>query len=284
MGPLGDVVGTYSASGVSHGFIYSQGKYTTIDPPGATGVTATSINAAGEIALIGNLNGSAHAFLYSKGDFTMIDVPGSNYTNFTALPPRGGILGRYMTASGLAPGYYLRDGIFTTIQVPGSVMTGPAGMNERGDIVGRYQNSDNVFHSFLLTGLQPACPATMPRIANTSSGLAITHADFKIVSAQNPAVPGEVLSIFATGLGSTSTVVDAGKPFPSSPVSTVTSTPEVRMNGKVAEVIAAFGLPGTVGGYQVNFRVPADAAAGNLSLQLTSGMATDISGKVLVQR
>jgi hypothetical protein len=95
--------------------------------------------------------------------------------------------------------------------------------------------------------------------ALTASGPAVTHASgFKGVSAASPAAPGEVLSVFATDLGPTQPGVDPGQPFPSSPPAMVTSAVEVRVNGKPAEVLGAVGLPATVGGYQVNFRLPAD--------------------------
>ena len=59
--------------------------------------------------------------------------------------------------------------------------------------------------------------------------------------------------------------------------------PEVRVNGKPAEVLSAVGLPGTVGGYQVNFRLPADTVTGSATLQLSAGMAVDTSVKLIVQ-
>jgi uncharacterized protein (TIGR03437 family) len=55
------------------------------------------------------------------------------------------------------------------------------------------------------------------------------------------------------------------------------------VNGKSAEVLGSVGLPGTVDGYQVNFRVPADTLKGSAALQLSVGMAADTSVKVLVQ-
>jgi hypothetical protein len=219
----------------------------------------------------------------SDGEFTVIDVPGSTYTNSTALTGYGEVIGRYI-AGGVGYGYVLRGGVFNTIGFPGATFTGSAAMNERGDIAGRYQNADGAFHGFLLSGLPPACVGLAPHVAATTSGLAVTHAsDFKPVTAANPAAPGELLSLFATGLGPTRPDVDPGKPFPSSPLSVVTSAVEVRVNGKPAEVLGAVGLPGAVNGYQVNFRVPEDSLKGLAALQLSVGMAADTSVKVMVQ-
>lgn len=282
--PSGDVVGTYTSGNVNHGFRWSGNEYVTIDPPGSTSSTATGINAAGEISGICTISGLAHAFLLSDGDYTILDVPGSTYTNSTALTARGEIIGRYMVGS-VGYGYLLKDGLFRLIAFPGASFTGSASMNEGGDIVGRYQNAGSTaFHGFLLRGQALACPGDTPRVAVTTGGPAVTHtSDYKPVTAVNPAAAGEVLSLFATGLGPTQPEVDPGKPFPSSPLAAVTSAVEVRVNGKPAEVLAAVGLPGTVGGYQVNFRVPVETPKGSAALQLSVGMAADTSVKVMVQ-
>src|SRR5262249_32204365 len=153
-------------------------------------------------------SGVTHGFVLSDGEFTVIDVPGSTYTNSTALTAHGEVIGRYI-ADGVGYGYVLRGGVFNTIGFPGATFTGSAAMNERGDIVGRYQNADGASHGFLLSGLQPACVAFVPHVTLTTSGLAVTHAfDFRLVTAANPAAPGEPLSLFATGLGPTRPDVD----------------------------------------------------------------------------
>jgi len=102
-------------------------------------------------------------------------------------------------------------------------------------------------------------PMFVPQIGATASGPAVTHSgDFTLVSASKPAAVGEILSVFATGLGPTRLGLDPGTPFPSSPLAAVNSPVEVTVNGKPAEVLGAVGLPGAVDGYQVNFRVPPD--------------------------
>jgi hypothetical protein len=217
-----------------------------------------------------------HGFVLTDGEFTLVDVPGSTYTNATALTARGEVIGRYIAGSGVGYGYLLREGLFSRIAFPGATFTGSAAKNDRGDIVGRYQNADGAFHGFLLT--------FVPRVAMTTNGPAVTHsADFQLVTAGNPAASGEVLSVFATGLGPTQPDVDPGQPFPTNPLAVVTSVIEVRINGKSAEVLSAVGLPGAVGGYQVNFRLPADTRTGSAALQLSAGMAADTSVKVMVQ-
>src|SRR5215472_17766617 len=59
-------------------------------------------------------------------------------------------------------------------------------------------------------------PLYMPQIAATANGPAVTHSsDFTRVTASKPAVAGEILSLFVTGLGPTNPGVDPGQPFPS---------------------------------------------------------------------
>jgi uncharacterized protein (TIGR03437 family) len=44
----------------------------------------------------------------------------------------------------------------------------------------------------------------------------------------------------------------------------------VTVNGKPAEVLGAVGYPGSVDGYQVNFRVPPDAARGLAAVRVSA--------------
>jgi hypothetical protein len=112
-------------------------------------------------------------------------------------------------------------------------------------------------------------PMHAPQIANTPQGPAVSHAsDFTPVSASKPAAAGEVLSLFATGLGPTIPGVYPGQPFPEGPPVAVNSPVEVTVNGKSADVLGAVGLPGVVDGYQVNFRVPPDTAKGPATIQV----------------
>ena len=114
-------------------------------------------------------------------------------------------------------------------------------------------------------------PMSTPVIATTASGPAVVHsADFSLVTSSKPAAAGEILSVFATGLGPTVPGVDPGQPFPTSALATVNSPVIVTVNGKLADVLGAVGYPGAVDGYQVNFRVPPDAAKGMAQIQLSA--------------
>ena len=127
-------------------------------------------------------------------------------------------------------------------------------------------------------------PRTRPEVIMTANGLAIVHSsDFTLVTASKPARPGEVLSLFATGLGPTRPGVEPGKPFPADPLQVVNSPVEVTVNGRPAEVLAAVGFPGSVDGYQVNFRIPAESTRGSATLQVSAAWIAGSEVRIPIQ-
>lgn len=127
-------------------------------------------------------------------------------------------------------------------------------------------------------------PMSAPQILITPGGPAVTHSsDFSLVTASKPAAAGEILSLFASGLGPVNPGVDPGQPFPSSPLASVNSPIEVTVNGKPAEVLGAVGYPGVVDGYQVNFRVPPGTAKGSASIQLSAAWILGTAVAIAVQ-
>ena len=225
-----------------------------------------------------------HGFLLSDGDFTEIDFPASTRTGTNAINSRGDIAGRYV-ADGVSHAFLLSGGLFSTIDYPGATFTSADAMNQRGDLLGRY-TKDGVNHGYVLVGFRTGCvnPLAAPKISVVAAGVAITHSsDFTVVTASKPAAAGEVLAIFATGLGPTRPSVADGQPFPTNPLVAVDSLVEVRVNGRSAIVLVSAGLPGTVGGYQVNFRLPADTAKGLTAIELSAAGVAGSSVNVMVQ-
>ena len=107
--------------------------------------------------------------------------------------------------------------------------------------------------------------------------------DFTPVTSSKAATAREVLAIFAGGLGATRPGVAAGQPFPLNALAPVDSLVEVRVNGRSAVVFGAVGLPGTVDGYQVNFRLPADVAKGTAKVELSAGGSAGAPVSIAVQ-
>jgi uncharacterized protein (TIGR03437 family) len=129
-------------------------------------------------------------------------------------------------------------------------------------------------------------PMERPEIVTSSGGPAVFHSDLTPVTAAKPAKAGETLISMATGLGPTRPGVDPGQPFPAypgNPLAVVNSPVDVTVNGQSVEVINAIGWPGLVNTYRVDFRVPADAAAGSIGVQLSAAWITGSAVRVPVQ-
>ena len=126
-------------------------------------------------------------------------------------------------------------------------------------------------------------PASRPEVIQTASGPAVVHGDSKLVSNANPAQGGEVLTLYATGLGPTTPSVDFGQPFPQGTAYPTNAPIEVLVNGQPADVLYAGGYPGAIDGYQVNFRLPAGLTAGTMVLQLTAAWIPGSEVRVAVK-
>jgi uncharacterized protein (TIGR03437 family) len=127
-------------------------------------------------------------------------------------------------------------------------------------------------------------PMFRPEIKSTPTGPAVVHSsDFSLVTANNPAKAGETLSVFITGLGPVRTTVDPGQPFPTDPLAVVNSPVYVTMSGTSADVLGAVGYPGSVDGYQVNFRVPPGTGHGTAQLQVSAAWITSSAVGIVVQ-
>src|SRR5262249_20920910 len=102
---MGQIVGNYTDTGAVHGFLYSNGTYTTLDDPSGRTI-ALGINNLGQIVgEYGDASNTAHGFLYSNGTYTTLDDPLANLTgngNGTlaqGINDAGQIVGSYDNAS-----------------------------------------------------------------------------------------------------------------------------------------------------------------------------------------
>src|SRR5215467_3942239 len=95
---LGRVVGYFVDPAGTHGFLFSDGAFTTITFPGAVWTVAYGVNTAGQI--VGGYgadpSSGRHGFLRTKGRFSSIDFPGSTDTVARGLNNRGQIVGDYL--------------------------------------------------------------------------------------------------------------------------------------------------------------------------------------------
>lgn len=144
--------------------------------------------------------------------------------------------------------------------------------------------SRRIFPSGLWKLVVQLIPMRTPEVGLTATGPAIVHSsDFSLVTAAKPARAGEVLTLFASGLGPTLPGVEPGQAFTASPLQTVSSPIDVLVNGKAGEVLYSGGYPNTVDNYQVNFRMPDGVASGLASVQLSAAWVVGAEVKISVQ-
>jgi uncharacterized protein (TIGR03437 family) len=102
--------------------------------------------------------------------------------------------------------------------------------------------------------------------------------------AARPARPGEEVSIFLVGMGSTTPAVASGKASPRVPLATVAQLATVQVDGAPAVVTFQGLTPGQVGLYQMNFRVPDSARPGDLEVKIWQSDVAAQSGTLAVER
>jgi uncharacterized protein (TIGR03437 family) len=146
--------------------------------------------------------------------------------------------------------------------------------NAHPQAVVKYKGAASVPFGLALTD---AAPAIFTSDSSGKGQAAALNEDGSYNGADHAAPPGTMVVLFATGEGQTTPAGVDGKlavpPFPK-PVLPVTVT----MGGATAEVVYAGAAPGEIAGVmQVNVRVPANAASGNLPVVVQVGTAVSRS-------
>jgi Bacterial Ig-like domain len=126
----GAVVGTSIADG--SGFLFADGKFTTINFPGATATRPSDINDSGVITGEYDNSSGTHGFVLANGSFTNFDYPSSTATFPKGINKSGTIVGQAQVNNNPVAFVRFTDGMFMTFQ--GS--TSLRGINDGGDIIG----------------------------------------------------------------------------------------------------------------------------------------------------
>jgi uncharacterized protein (TIGR03437 family) len=124
-----------------------------------------------------------------------------------------------------------------------------------------------------------------PGIFVYNGNYAIAEAsDYSLIGPDNPAIPGEPLVLYTTGLGPLNMDLVDGYGSPTSPPLAETVDPfQVLVDNENCDVLFSGLAPGFVGLYQINFYVPQDAAAGNLQIYIQSPYASSNTAILPVQ-
>ncbi len=127
-------------------------------------------------------------------------------------------------------------------------------------------------------------PGVFTSTANGVGPADVFHSNYTYVTQSSPAVAGEPLFFYATGLGATTPVVPDGAAAPSSPSAAMVNDPNLFVDiydssGNFNSVQIDFaGLTPTLAGvYQVNFTVPSGVASGigYLEVSTTDGYTSE---------
>jgi uncharacterized protein (TIGR03437 family) len=147
--------------------------------------------------------------------------------------------------------------------------------NIEGNTTMRLNTPGGSSDNFNIT-ISPAAPSVF-RVASgdTVTAAVVRFSNNDLVSASNPIRAGDVLTIYATGLGRTSPEVPSGSPAPVDQLSTTDIPAKVKIGGVPADVLFAGLTPGQIGLYQINVQVGGGVAPGDsVPLEITQGGAS----------
>ena len=175
----------------------------------------------------------------------------------TALPLPSAVNGTSVTIGGLpAPLYYVSPGQINA-QIPFELTAG-----------GQYQVVVNA-NGALTTPQTIQLTQADPAVLQFNSGAVVAqHHDGTLIQDSSPAVPGEFVTIYLSGMGATNGPVPSGAASPGSPLASVADTATLTLNGAQVPVLFQGLTPTLVGLYQIDFQVPRTLANGNYTLSI----------------
>jgi len=131
-----------------------------------------------------------------------------------------------------------------------------------------------------------AMQGAAPAMFQTPSGVVIaTHIDYSLVSSDAPATAGEIVTLWATGLGNTIPELEDGLLVPAAPLQWLSQLDQfaVWINGAAlgpSAILYAGVAPGFAGLYQVDVRLP-DPLPANPEIRLAVGSTMSPAGIIL---
>lgn len=177
----------------------------------------------------------------------------------TALPTS--LNGVKVTIGGKAAPLYYVGGMQINAQVPVDVATGP-----QPAIV----TSPNGVSAPFTVMVATAAPAIyFDPVSGTAAIL--KNSDYSLVTTDNPAMAGDVLLVYLTGLGQTTPPLQTGNLQPGGPLN-MTGPVTATIGGQNALIVYSIASPGFAGLYQVALTVPT-GVTGSVPLILKAGPA-----------
>ncbi|MBZ5583968.1 MAG: AMP-binding protein, partial [Acidobacteriia bacterium] len=134
-------------------------------------------------------------------------------------------------------------------------------------IVDEYYGPPSIYGNVYTVKLSDYAPAFFE-----SNGIAAAlDVNYSAITPANKASRGDVIQLFANGLGPVSNQPASGEPASFSTFSRTTAIPVVTIGGQGAEVQFSGLAPGFAGLYQVNVKVPAGISAGTQPISISIG-------------
>ncbi len=189
-------------------------------------------------------------------------APGSRLA--TTLPLPTNLFDTQVTFNGTAAPLFYVSATQINAQAPFEVTTGTA------TVVVQRGGSTSAAQTARVAAVSPGIFYNLDKASGIAIGAVLHAKTFAPVTDKDPAIAGEFLSIFSTGLGALQQPVSSGTVPPSPPPETV-SRPTVTIANLQAPVIYSGLAARFAGVYQVNVQVPAGVPSGTQPLQVTIG-------------
>ena len=107
---------------------------------------------------------------------------------------------------------------------------------------------------------------------------------YQLVTTGNPAQRGQYIVIYANGLGAVDNRPPSGEATPAQPLAKTLATPTVTIGGVVAPQVLFSGLtPGSIGLYQIDVAVPANAPTGVQPVVITQNGVSSLPANLPIQ-
>jgi uncharacterized protein (TIGR03437 family) len=108
-----------------------------------------------------------------------------------------------------------------------------------------------------------------PVVAETPEIVALAHTDGAPLDGDRPARPGEIVTVYATGMGPVNGTVISGNPAPWLTLIRTANEPALLVGAEPAQVLFCGLAPGSVGMYQINFIVPGNLPPDPVALSIS---------------
>ena len=116
-----------------------------------------------------------------------------------------------------------------------------------------------------------------------SGAVAALDINYKLVSTTNAQSAGQIVMLYANGLGPVTHQPASGEPAPYSPLAETKTIPVVTIGGQKADVGFSGLAPGFAGLYQINATIPSGLTAGNQPITVSIGGKTSKTSNIAVQ-